>query len=85
MRGGIERPDARRVRRLNLSQETMFPFLIAPGEISGQLKEEDGFAGAAEVGNVLIRKAIVVVSSRQQAWKRVPTLPKPGKSLNSII
>ena len=54
----------------------MFPFLIAPGKISGQLKVEDDFAGAAEVGNVLIRKAIVVVSSRQQAWKRVPTLPK---------
>ena len=46
MRGGIsERPDARRVRRLNLSQETMFPFLIAPGEISGQLKAEDKFVG----------------------------------------
>ena len=63
----------------------MFPFLIAPGEISGQLKVKDGFAGAAEVGNVLMRKAIVVVSSRQQGWKKVPTLPKRSKSLNSII
>ena len=59
MRGGIsERPDARRVRRLNLSQETMFLFLLAPREISGQLKAKDNFAGAPEVGNVLIRKAI---------------------------
>ena len=46
MRGGIsERPDARRVRRLNLSQETMFLFLLAPGEISGQLMRKTNFVG----------------------------------------
>jgi len=73
MRGGIsERPDARRVRRLNLSQETMFPFLLAPGEISGQLKANDDFAGAPRWATSLYRNQFVVVSSAQRAQKRCP-------------
>jgi hypothetical protein len=81
----IDESPGARVMRLNPSEERVFLFLLAPGEISGQLKAEEQIRGRAELGNVLIRKTIVVVSSRQRARKTVPTLPKPGKPLNSII
>lgn len=35
------------------------------------------------LGNVLIRKLFVVVSSKQQAWKTVPTLPIPSMTLTA--
>ena len=51
MREGIsERPDTRRVRRLNLSQEMMFPFLVALREISRQQTDGRELSSAYKTG-----------------------------------
>ena len=45
------------------------------------IRQEGVAASVGGLGNVLIWKLFVVVSSKQQAWKTVPTLPIPSMML----
>ena len=47
------------------------------------IRQEGVAAGVGGLGNILIGKVFVVVSSKQQAWKTVPTLPIPSMTLTA--